>query len=327
MANVYTQLNVHAVFPTKGNAFAMIMAILGLVFLFFSTINVFAQTNPQISDTNTLNKARLKGVIITESALVAGSMAGLYVLWYKDYPMNGFHFINDNVEWLQMDKMGHAMTSYYVGKIGYEALKWSGAKEKHAIWYGGGLGSVYLLTIEILDGFSKEWGFSMGDFTANTLGSAMFISQQLAWHEQRIMLKYSAHTTDYAQYRPNLLGENLPQRILKDYNGCTFWFSGNIYSFLPKSSTFPKWLNVAIGYGADGMLGGYTNPSIYNNKPMPSFERNRQFYLSLDIDLTRIPTKSKTLNLIFDLIGFIKIPLPTLEYNTKDGFKGHGLYF
>lgn len=307
----------------KGLFFTMIV----LVFLVFSPINSLAQLNPDLSDSNKVNKARLKGVIITESALFAASMTGLYALWYKDYPMNGFHLINDNGEWQQMDKMGHATTSYYFGKIGYEALKWSGVKENKAIWYGGLYGSAYLLTIEILDGFSAEWGFSLGDFSANTFGSALFISQQLAWHEQRVMLKYSSHTTDYAQYRPDLLGSNLPQRIIKDYNGCTFWLSGNIYSFLPKSSGFPKWLNVAIGYGAEGMIGGHSNPLVYKGNTMPSFDRYRQFYLSLDIDLTRISTKSKTLDLIFDLIGFIKIPLPTLEYNTKDGFKGHGLYF
>ncbi len=328
MTKPHAQLCIHYVVPfAKREAFVLKIIMLGFVFLFLNTINTFAQTSPEIPDTNTINKARLKALIISESALVAGSMVGLYALWYKDYPMSSFHLINDNREWLQVDKIGHAMTSYYFGKIGYEALKWTGAKEKHAIWYGGGLGSAYLLTVEILDGFSTEWGFSLGDFTANTLGSAMFISQQLLWHEQRILLKYSAHTTGYAQYRPNLLGENLPQRILKDYNGCTFWLSGNVYSFLPKRSRFPKWLNIAVGYGADGMVGGYSNPAVYNGKPMPSFERYRQFYLSLDIDLTRIHTKSKILDLIFDLIGFIKIPLPTLEYNTKYGFKGHGLYF
>ena len=327
MVNIYARLNSKEIFPTKGKIDSIMMVILCFSFLVFSPINSLAQLNPDISDSNKVNKARLKGVIITESALFAGSMTGLYALWYKDYPMNGFHFINDNGEWQQMDKLGHATTSYYVGKIGYEALKWSGVKEKQAIWYGGLYGSAYLLTIEILDGFSAEWGFSLGDFSANTFGSALFISQQLAWHEQRVMLKYSSHTTDYAQYRPDLLGSNLPQRILKDYNGCTFWLSGNIYSFLPKNSGFPKWLNVAIGYGAEGMIGGHSNPLVYKGNTMPSFERYRQFYLSLDIDLTRIPTKSKTLDLIFDLIGFIKIPLPTLEYNTKDGFKGHGLYF
>lgn len=297
------------------------------LFILLVIINSLCFSQSIIQDTTTINKSRLKGVIISESVLFAGSMTGLYALWYKDYPLNGFHLINDNGEWQQMDKLGHVTTSYYIGKIGYEALRWSGVKEKNAIWYGGLYGSAYLMTIEILDGFSAEWGFSLGDFTANTFGSALFISQQLAWHEQRILLKYSTHLTGFAQYRTELLGRNLPQRIIKDYNGSTFWLSGNIHSFLHKDSDFPKWLNIAFGYGAEGMIGGPGNPIVFEGRLMPVFDRYRQFYLSLDIDLTKIPTKSKTLDLIFDLIGFIKIPLPTLEYNTKDGFKGHALYF
>jgi len=311
-------------FIQLNNSFHFLKCLCSIFLFLLITNHCFPQSE---SDSSSINKSRLKAVIITETVLFAGSMTGLYYLWYKDYPLNGFHLINDNAEWHQMDKMGHSTTSYYIGKIGYEAFKWAGVNEKKAIWYGGLYGSAYLLTIEILDGFSAEWGFSLGDFTANTFGSALFISQQLAWHEQRIMLKYSAHATDFAQYRPNLLGSNLPQRIIKDYNGSTFWLSGNIYSFLPKSSGFPKWLNLAIGFGAEGMIGGHSNPSMINGEIMPDFERYRQFYLSIDIDLTRIPTKSKTLDLIFDLIGFIKIPLPALEYNIKDGFKLHGLYF
>lgn len=297
------------------------------LFVLFIAFGLNSNSQSVITDSSSLNKARLRAVIISETAIFAGSLTGLYALWYKNYPMNSFHFFNDNGEWNQMDKISHAGASYYIGKVGYEALKWSGVKEKKAIWYGGLYGSAFLLTIEILDGFSAEWGFSTGDFVANSLGSAMFISQQLAWHEQRVVFKFSSHPTDYAQYRPDLFGSNFPQRIMKDYNGWTYWLSGNISSFLPKSSGFPKWLNIAVGLGADGMTGTFDNAKTYNGKQLPDFKRSRQFYLSLDIDLTRIPTKSKTLDKLFDVIGFIKIPFPALEYNTNDGFRGHILYF
>jgi hypothetical protein len=200
-------------------------------------------------------------------------------------------------------------------------------KEKHAAWYGGLLGFAYLLNIEILDGFSSEWGFSPTDLAANTLGSILFISQQLAWHTQRFSLKYSAHQTGYSQYRPDILGNNLIQNMLKDYNGQSYWISGNIASFLPGESKFPKWLNIAIGYGAEGMTGGYSNPSAWNNQPIPGFKRHRQFFLSADVDLTRIPTRSKVLKGIFNVISFIKIPAPALEYNTLGEFKFHAFYY
>jgi len=74
------------------------------------------------------------------------------------------------------------------------------------------------------------------------------------------------------------------------------------------------------------MTGAYTNPEQINGVPVPESERYRQFYISPDIDLSRLRVKSKTLKLIFKTIGFIKIPMPTLEFN-KNGVKFHALYF
>lgn len=263
----------------------------------------------------------------TESALYAGSLIGLNELWYKDFPRSSFHFFNDNSEWLQMDKAGHLVTSYYMGRIGINWMKWTGVERRKAIWYGGMVGSLYQSTIEILDGFSSRWGFSWGDFSANTLGSAMVIGQELAWDEQRIFLKFSFHRTDYPQYRKEILGSNLQEEILKDYNGQTYWLSGNISSFLSNETKFPKWINVAFGYGAEGMIGGEFNPPFDKNGfPNPVFERYRQFYFSLDADLTRIKTNSKFLKAFFGIFGFIKIPAPALEFSKK-GMKPHALFF
>lgn len=286
----------------------------------------FAQSDTAMYMLPEINKARLNGIIIGGSAIYAGSMTGLYHLWYKNFPQSNFHFINDNNEWLFMDKAGHTTTSYYLGLLGYESLRWAGLSEKKSTWYGGSLGFVYLTVIEILDGFSKEWGASGGDLIANGTGTAFFIGQQQAWKEQRILLKYSFHMTDYAQYNPELLGRKTASRIIKDYNGQTVWLSGNISSFLPEESHFPKWLNISVGYGAEGMTGAENNPQFLNEQPIPSFDRYRQFYFAPDIDLTRIKTRNNTLNYILKTFGFLKFPLPTIEINKK-GMKFHPLYF
>lgn len=270
---------------------------------------------------DTLNKKRLKFLIGAETITYVGTMTGLYILWYKGEPRSKFHTFNDNKEWLQMDKIGHGVTSYYVGMAGYEALKWTGTSEKKSILYGGTLGLFFLTSVEIFDGYSSAWGFSWGDVGVNTLGSAFFIAQQLAWNEQRILLKYSYHKSNYVNIRPDLLGENLVQNTLKDYNGQTYWASANIASFLNKNNTFPKWINVAFGYGADGMVGAF------NNSSFPQIKRHRQYYLSLDIDLTRIKTKSKLINTIFGAFGFLKFPLPTIEFNQFGNTKFYALYF
>jgi len=283
-----------------------------------------ADTSGFASDT--LNRKRLTLVTVTGAALYAGSIIGLYSLWYKDYPQSSFHFFNDSQEWLQMDKFAHVTASYYIGLVGYSALRWSGVTEKKAIWYGGMTGFVYLASIEVMDGFSEEWGASPMDLVANTLGTSLFISQQLAWHEQKFVMKYSFHTTTYAQYNPEQLGSTLLQNMVKDYNGQTYWLSANISSLGLQHTRFPKWLNMAAGYGAEGMTGGFSNPSEINGVPVPYSERYRQFYIAPDIDLSRIPVKSKTLKLILKTIGFIKIPMQTVEFN-KNGVKFHPLYF
>jgi hypothetical protein len=249
-------------------------------------------------------------------------------LWYKDYPRDGFHVFNDNNEWLLMDKMGHTTTTYRISGMSYSLLKWSGIKENRAIWYGGATGLVYLTSIEILDGFSTEWGFSPGDEIADFAGSTLFMGQQLLWHEQRLKLKWSFHQTHYSKYRPDLLGKNLEENILKDYNGQTYWLSANVGSFLSKESMFPTWLNIAVGYGADGMLGARTNPETYNGNILPVYKRGRQLYISADIDLSKIKTKSVFLKTVLNVLGILKIPMPTLEYNaTNKKLKGYYLYF
>jgi hypothetical protein len=225
-----------------------------------------------------------------------------------------------------MDKIGHVFTSYNIGEAGIDLLAWSGVDKNNAIWLGGFAGSLYLLNIEILDGFSKQWGFSITDFAANAVGSSIVIAEKLAWNEQRIRIKWSFHQTKYEQYRPEELGSNLAENMLKDYNGQTYWISTNIYSFLNKGSRFPKWLNLDIGYGAEGLTGGMNNPTEVNGKVIPSFQRYRKYFVSLDLDLTKIKTKSKFLNTVFRSINMIKIPAPTFEFN-KNGIYFYPLYF
>jgi uncharacterized protein YfiM (DUF2279 family) len=283
--------------------------------------------NSQILPADTiLHPKRLYSLVAIEGSLWGASVIGLNYIWYKDYDHSAWHSFNDQAEWLQIDKVGHFQTSYYLGKIGYDMLRWSGVSHSRSVIYGGSLGFFYLTSIEMLDAYSQEWGFSWGDMAANALGSGFYISQALLWKEQRISVRFSFHPTDFAQYRPNVLGDKAMEQLLKDYNGHTYWLSANIYSFLPDESTFPKWLNVAVGYGAQGMLGGFSNPTMVHGVNIPSFDRYRQYYLSLDIDWTKIPTHSKFLKSAFNVISFIKFPMPTLQFDDR-GTHFYPLYF
>lgn len=277
-----------------------------------------------LKPSDSLDKIRQNSIVIAESVLAAGALVGLNKLWYADYPQSNFHFTNDNSEWLQMDKLGHSFSSYHLGRFGAEMLQWSGASKKNQLIYGAGLGFAFLTAVEVLDGYSSEWGASTGDVIANASGTALYISQELLWKEQRITPKFSFHTTQFAAYRPDVLGRSLSEQILKDYNGQTYWLSTNLYSF-SKGSKIPKWLNLAVGYGANGMVSGNIENNPQNSTQ--KVERFRQFYLSFDVDLTKIETKSHFLKTIFSVFNTIKIPAPTIEYSANEGLKGHWLYF
>lgn len=277
---------------------------------------------------DTIHKGRAIGLGAGTVALWTGSVVGLNELWYAHEPRSSFHFFDDSDEWMQQDKFGHFLTSYAIGNYYTDMMRWAGFNRKTSIWTGGFMGSFYLFGIEMLDGFSAEWGFSLSDFGANTAGSLLFIGQELLWNEQRIMPKVSYHFTHYAQHRPNMLGSNWGERMMKDYNGHTFWLSVNIYSFLKEESKFPKWLNVAVGHSATGLLGGTSNPvQDDEGNPIPRFARQRQFLLSLDVDLTKIPTKKKWLRTIFKAVSLVKMPFPALRIGTEDGAKFEPFYF
>lgn len=273
-----------------------------------------------LEPSDSLNTKRRNLVITSEAVLTSAALIGLNQLWYADYEKSSFHFKNDNNDWLQMDKAGHVYSSYHLGRMSSEMLAWSGISKKNQLIYGAGYGFVFLTAVEIFDGYSAEWGFSWGDVAANATGTTLYISQELLWDEQRIIPKFSFHTTKYANQRPELLGESFSEQILKDYNGQTYWLSANIHSFA-KASKIPKWLNVAVGYGAEGML------SSQENNLLPNDDRFRQFYLSFDVDLSKIETNSHFLKTIFSLFNTIKIPAPTFEINSLGKSKFHFLYF
>lgn len=296
-----------------------------LALLFFTGKDgVFAQNKtPFFQRSDTLNKKRRTAVYITEAALASATLIGLNEAWYAQYERSGFHSLNDNSQWMQMDKFGHMFSSYYIGKMGMDALAWAGETKKNQLIYGATLGFAFLTTVEILDGFSEEWGFSTGDVMANALGTGLLIGQELLWDEQRLLMKFSFMSSEYANNDPDKLGSTPLQQVLKDYNGQTYWLSVNLWSFY-KESKIPKWLNIAIGHGANGLPeGSYDNATI-PRQPIASY---RQFFASIDVDLTKIKTDSGFLKTVFNIFNFVKIPAPSIEYRSNGDFKFHFLYF
>ncbi|MCW3073984.1 MAG: hypothetical protein JWP69_1053 [Flaviaesturariibacter sp.] len=266
----------------------------------------------------------------THFTVYGGWLVMLNATWYKNYPRSKFHSFNDMGEWQQMDKVGHAWTVYTSSRISYGMWRWTGISNIKSVLLSATPALAYMLAVEYLDGRSAEWGWSWGDAGANAFGAALFASQQLAWNEQKVQLKFSAHPARYPpdtrQRADELFGTGFLERTLKDYNTQAYWLSFH----LPKGLKLPPWLQISFGYGAAGMLGGYENTARDKDGNVtfnrPDIKRYRQWYVAPDIDLTRIKTKSKLLKTVFYTLNSLKFPAPTLEFSNGK-FKGHFLYF
>ena len=281
-----------------------------------------AQAQPDTTD-SAVQWPRVAVVSSASIGITGGSLIGLNGVWYADYDRTAFHTFNDGGEWLGMDKAGHLWSGYNGGRWGHGMLRWSGVEQHRSALIGGSMGLVFLTGVEVLDGYSSGWGFSWWDMTANAAGAGLFMGQELGWREQRLSLKLSAHLTPFAAQRPSLLGIGTAERLLKDYNGQTIWISGNLHAFGVGGARFPKWLNVAVGYGAENMVGGVPNAFEVQRANGPRFA---QVFLSVDADLTRIRSRSSVVRTLLFLANCIKIPAPAVEFRNSRVLV-HGIYF
>lgn len=263
-----------------------------------------------------------------------GSLIALNSAWYKGYDKTSFHTFNDSKEWLQMDKIGHAWGAYTAARGSTGLWNWTGLPHHNTVWLGGLSSFAYLTTIEFFDAYSAKWGWSWSDISANIVGSGLFMGQEFLWNQQRIQFKFSFHTINYGepklgQRADDLFGKSWYERMLKDYNAQTYWLSGNVRSFFPDCN-WPVWLNVAVGYGADGMFGGFENKwedEAGNEITRNDIPRKRQFYLAPDFDFTKIKTNSKFLKTTFTFLNAFKFPAPALMIDNKGKLKAYALYF
>jgi hypothetical protein len=278
-------------------------------------------------DSITMIQRRLTTLKIVGGVVYVGSLAALYQFEYKNNLQSHFQIKTYQKDWrMRMDATHHATAAYHIGRMGFDLMRWAGFSEKRSTWLGGLSGFVMLTSQEILDGFDSKWYASISDLATNTFGPALFISQQLLWHDQRIMLKWSYHKTSFPEYDPQHLGTSVFQKMIKDYNGQTFWLSANLRSFRHGDSHLPRWLNIAAGLGITGITGPVPNPPLYRSYPLPESVVRHLFFIAPDIDLSRIHTRSAALKWVFEALGFLKIPFPALEFGRK-GVKCKSLYF
>lgn len=285
--------------------------------LCFITLS-FLASSPALAqgDSSTVNKKKIRTIAVVSGAAYTAGLATLNHVWYKDTERQSFRFFNDNAEWKQVDKAGHFFASFYLSDLSSRALASCKVGERKAYFIGALSGLMLTLPIEIFDGFSDGYGASAGDLVADAAGPAFFLAQKFAWQEIRIHPKFSFHRTDYPPLRPELLGDNLLSEVVKDYNGQTYWLSFDMDKF----AAFPRWLNIAVGYGAHDMIFARDGQNLERG-----YDPYRQYYLALDVDLTAIRSRSRWVKALLYALNTVRLPAPALEF-SRSGTKFHPFY-
>lgn len=248
--------------------------------------------------------------------------------WYNSY--TSFHFFDDVFEWEYLDKIGHFFTSFYLGLFAYQAF---GNQENlnrplRRKWICF-TGFVLLLPIEILDGFSLNYGASPADLLANALGGIFcyaYVSNKVV---SAITPKFSFHATAMSMIRPEMLGANFAQQIVKDYNGQTYWFSIDINSVF-EQKILPGWLLLTVGYGGENLLGGHDNAWEDKHRETNDYSylpRTKCFFISVDVNASALRSKNKLFSYLFAPFVLLKFPAPAIEINMERGIIFHWIYF
>ena len=292
--------------------------------LFLIAISLILNKNLLYATSQTdSSKTIIKIINIGVPSAAVISLVGINEVWYKNYARSDFHFFDDLKEWNGMDKIGHACTSYQLNKISHSLFEKNNIKKpllKSSVYTFG-----YMLGVELLDGYSTEWGFSIYDVIGNGLGTILYTLQERKFKNQPFEIKFSSHKSTYASCRPSLLGENRLQQILKDYNGQTYWLTFNYNELWNKRIKLFDYIDFAFGYSIDGFTGGHNNPEISSCNCLindcNNLKRTSQFIFSVDLNTSKIKNKHPILGKFLLPFDIVKIPFPAFILNNSKNFK------
>ena len=244
--------------------------------------------------------------------------------WYSDAPPevgipdDGWR--DDWNTYAQMDKGGHVLTAYHLGRSLAGVGRWTGLSRRGAAVFGGALSMGFMAQIEWLDGYDFYYGASRTDLLANTVGAAAATATEaFAGGREPVTLKLSYHRSPYYDETTSWVGN-----AIKDYDGLSYWLVGRPAE-MGAPAWWPRWLGVGLGYGADGLAHPTSGVNPGGSRDGP--EHRREFYLGLDLDVLhsereRLP---RVLRPLATALSFVRLPMPALQFGPA-GTRWHWLY-
>ena len=249
------------------------------------------------SSVNSINYTRF--AIVSGGLLGLGTAVHFYELnaWWKNW-RRPFHFQEDLVYGKNVDKVGHAWDAAFSAYILSKSYRWTGFTEEKSVWIGAIGGSLFLLFVEIEDGYS-QWGFDRVDAAADIAGGFYPLVQYYVPEFKNIELKASYYPRQYGK-AGNIPGQK--HTIIDDYEGQTFWLSFKTGKLFPQ--IFPKFLNISIGYSVRNMNDLSKQYGVWLIAP--------------DFDFSEIiPQSSGLLRTISEGLDYFKFPTPAVQISPR----------
>jgi len=309
-------------------------SFIAVIFLGLTCLStVHARSGPVVADTGKQvrlwNEKEAAGFYTGTGLVFAGSMAVLYYAWYRHDNAGRFRFFNDLNAWRGMDKMGHFTSTWWACQWVYEASQPLNIPARQKLILSIGIPVLFMSTVEVFDGFSQGYGFSVPDMVANGVGASLFFVQQHFWQRQDFVIKASFHENHLYKLRPELLGAGVPETWLKNYNGQTIWMSYPLNKLIPVNTAIPDWLCLSAGIGAGGLLGSESNTWSSKGQLVSynQVQRYSRYLLSFDIDLCKLPLKGRFWSMFTSTFRWVKLPFPAIEYSGIRKWQVHPFYW
>jgi hypothetical protein len=239
---------------------------------------------------------------------IGASIAGMYYFvenawWAENSTRFSFDDGSDLRYALNLDKAAHFVGGVFAAEQAFHILDWAGLRERDAFLWAAGFATFLQLLIEIKDGYSPYYGFSVYDLAAGAAGSMI----PMAWRYLPPLDAFGFKFSYIQRSRTYFERETTSELWINDYENQTYWLTLNPAKLLGDRtpSFWPAALGIALGVSVDeldGMGGGHY-----------------ELYLGIDVDLMSfVPagTNDWWVHLL-RVLNYYRLPLPALRLSPN----------
>ncbi len=250
--------------------------------------------------------------------------------WYLGQKSDRIRWANDwsGETYLNLDKGGHFSTGIGLAETMTSAYEWSGLRPRSAVILGALSSWLSLLAVEWHDAHFYNWGFSIPDFAANTLGVSVPLMHHFYPGTQALRFKFSYFPSPLYRERDererlSSIPDGPPffRHMIDDYQGMTFWMTLAVNELLPREAEklWPDYLGLALGVGGRGLHGSNAKSRGPNKKYGNLPDGQNEIILALDYDARRLPSGGATWKFIKKRLIWFHFPAPAVRLYPEWG--------